>query len=165
MRSTEGQKHQLSCSCAKRGRALTTPIRVLSRGQPQVSLQLAQDDERVVVSLDDVIDLFEPDSNFLLAADAVAARVVHGHSRILVGPVEERERLALVHVLGDVEHDDIVKHFHLERDPLAPLGARPPEDEFDLHVLPRAARDGVDRFRVLGVRQPNRVASIDRGVD
>jgi hypothetical protein len=35
-----------------------------------------------------------------------------------------------VHVLLDVEHDEVVEHFHLERDSLGPFRSRPADDKF-----------------------------------
>lgn len=117
-----------------------------------------------MVGLDDVVGALEPDAD--LVARAVApAPVVDRHRRVLAGPGEERVRLATVHVLLEVEHDNVVVQLHLVRDaarvPL--LGAA--EDELDLHVVSGSAGCGVDRLRVRDVGRADELAALERGVD
>lgn len=120
--------------------------------------ELAQMNERVVVGLDDVIRLLE--SN----ADLTRSRVlseVDWYRRVLGGPREVFERLASVHVLRNVEHDNVVEHFHLESNAFRPLLGWSTQNELDLDVGRRSSRGGVDRLRVFGVGETNRVSTVD----
>lgn len=129
-----------------------------------MTFEFAENDERVVVGLDDVVGLPEPDSNVLVRCSSALA-VVDGDRGVLGGPLEVLVRLALVHVLLDVEHDDVVEHLHLERDPARVRRPRSTEDELDLDVLPRSTGDRVDGLRVPRVGRPDHVASLVRRVD
>jgi hypothetical protein len=133
-----------------------------------VTLKLGEDDERVVVRLDDVIRLLEPDANLPHSVDNASLtrhRVVHRDGRVLARPLEVLERLPLVHVLLDIENDQVVEHLHFQRDPLCPLPPRPPEDELELDVLRRSTGSRVNGEGVFGVGEADGISTFGGGVD
>lgn len=109
-----------------------------------MTLELVKDEERVVVSLDDIVGSLEAGHQALVVcAILVVVRVWRSkddrHGRVLLCPLEEGVRLAPVHVLWQVEHDNVVVRLHLERDPASVRLARSTKDEFELDVVGRHA--------------------------
>ena len=133
-----------------------------------MTLELVEADESIIVGFDHVVCLFEADADLLDPVDHAAlalARVVHRHGRVLGRPSKVLEGLALVHVLLDVEHDEVVEHFHLERDPFGPFRSRPADDKFELHVVRRTTGTRIDRFRVFAEREADRVPAVGGSID
>lgn len=133
-----------------------------------MTLEFRQNDESVVVRLDDVVRLLEPDSdlpNPIHNSRLAGHRVVDRHRRVLARPRKVLERLPLVHVLLNIEHNKVVVHLHLERDPLRPLCPWSTEDKLELDVLRRPTGSRVDRERVLGVGETDGVTTFGGGID
>lgn len=144
-------------------------------------LQLAQHDEGVVVSLDDVVHLLPCHVVRAVGLVRQLCRSVcmvgrrgrgaerrawphEGHRGVLRGPLEEGERLASAHVLVHVQHDDVVVRLHLEGDAPRVRLAHLAQDEFDLHIGHRPAVRA-QRQRVRGVRGADHVAPLVLVVD
>lgn len=122
--------------------------------------KLLEHDERILVGLDYVVGLFEADSDLATRRSRCAAlSIVHRHGGIVRRPLEVLVRLAVIHILVDVKHDNVVVHFHLECDTVCNRLVRSTEDEFDLNVLRRAAGPRVDWLCVLGPSQANVIAT------
>ena len=124
--------------------------------------QLAQHQERIIVCLDDIIRLSKSDAN---TSHSVRSLIIRRYRSILARPLEVRMRLASIHVLLDVQHDDIVERFHLERDPSSVIRPWSTENELDLDVLHRFAGTGIDRPGMSSVRRSDQMSSFVSGVD
>ena len=74
-------------------------------------------------------------------------------------------RLPSIHILLDVQDDDIVERFHFECDSSGVIRSRSTEDELDLDVLHRFAGTGIDRLRMSSVSRSNEMSSFVSGVD
>lgn len=144
----------------------TAPVGLLSRRNPQMSLELTQDQEGIVIRLDDIIRLPESHSNRSLPR-WIQRRflIINRNRRVLSRPLKEPMRLSLVHIFDNVKNDDIVVHLHLEGDPPRVIESRSTEDEFELNILRGSPRSRVDGFRMTGVSRANELSSFVGGVD
>ena len=152
---------------------LTSPVRPISRGNPEVPFKFRENQKGVIIGFDDIICLLEP---YIVRLYIARRRkrsdsfpngrfVIDGDGSVLVCPLEESVCFALVHVLFDVEDDDVVVDLHLECYPPCVVAPRPAEDELELDILAGPASVGVDRTGVTQVGGADEVSAFICCVD
>lgn len=134
-----------------------------------MSLQFTQYQQRIIIGLDDIIDLFKPDSHFLLRSNQAhivpLLPIISRHRGILTRPLEVRMSLSLIHILGDIQHDNVIETLHFHRYSSRMRCSRFAQDELELNVLTWLTRLWIYRFRVSCVGGSNEVSSFVRYID
>ena len=127
-----------------------------------MTFQLTEHQERIIVRLDNIIRL--PESNSY-SSYSIRSLIIRRYCSILTRPFEVRMSLAAIHILLDIQYDNVVESFHFERDSPSVIRSRSTENKLDLYVMRGFACSRIDSLGMSSVCRSNKMSSFVRCVD